>query len=881
MPLTKQNYPDLRKIFGKGSKVTTPWTLDDQQLTEGLSIAQSTEGLVQQDGKWAWPSDPNSPVYWARHSTAAPSSVVISKPPARSDDIGDSSAMPRHADEPNLRHSTTSDLFSERPSHHESSAKDMETGKGNQDDFENQVQPTRDGIPPQLHSPIPRSIHSPRPTNRSQLPELQTDGNGSSPPEISWEQETVAVSSVAVLGAQTRHPGDSDDFSRLNNEMDTASGPTAGPSTNLVEQAMASPVTLPTIPAVASVEQSSLKHSSVAIPLVSAPLAQKNERMSAIKDPSLQTIAGPSSVSQPSNVSDVFEPVVLPVRAPSIFHHDTNGGVQHDNSVGFRPEAANSLRPAVANHQRYSLFDSLPAVSSIPVTPYGTSFETPNGLSSKTLNGNPTATSNPRIQDHFRSNHLSFGPDQSIHTSLDHPSSVSDISPIARFNGHGSSSPSSHLAPNGRLNTSLNRIFNPSRSLATESSLHQHEEAIRALQKATQQYQEATVALQKARDKLRDDELQLLHEQNLTLEERKIAIAQRSVARQLHQEIEARDRELAEREESLKKREELLKEQVELLKKQANSSNERLQRAREIETRAAENKERANEEERVAKERIKVQEALSLGRVKLAREDVNQQERLPLEREERVKKRETRVGEREDAVRIQDGRNSDWEALNRKHASRLDEREREQHELLRRKEARLDERAREVEGSARKQEERLEARIKEQEEAARQQRLILSQIGADYETAQTENRVLKRRLSVTSFHDSAFPPTSRIRLEETAQGPSPLATSETTMFEPDDETSSMEISPPDTGESHRHQPIPIYDRFSHLHSMPRLSASSGVMTHERSHSIEYNRSADRASTNITPAFSREAPSQPQSQTTGWTRRKFQKFADGR
>ncbi|KAJ7588453.1 hypothetical protein C8J56DRAFT_1050523 [Mycena floridula] len=155
-------YGDLRKIFGKGSKVTTPWTLDDQQLAEGLSIAQSTEGLVQQDGKWVWPSDLNSPVYWARHSTAAPSSVVISKPPARSDDISDSSAMPRHADESNLRHSTTSDLFSKRPSHHESSAKDMETGKGNRDDFENQVQPTRDGIPPQLYSPIPRSIHSPR-----------------------------------------------------------------------------------------------------------------------------------------------------------------------------------------------------------------------------------------------------------------------------------------------------------------------------------------------------------------------------------------------------------------------------------------------------------------------------------------------------------------------------------------------------------------------------------------------------------------------------------------------------------------------------------------------------------------------------------------------
>ncbi|KAJ7572813.1 hypothetical protein C8J56DRAFT_1034662 [Mycena floridula] len=829
-------YGDLRKVFGKGSKVTTPWTLDDQQLAEGLSISQSTEGLVQQDGKWVWPSNPDCPVYWARHSTAAPSSVVISKLPARSDDIGDSSAMPRHANEPNLRHSNRSDLFSGRLSHHESPAKHIETGKETRNDFEKQVQPARVGIPSRLDSPIPRSIPSPRPTNQPQLPELQTDGNSRSPPEISWEQETVSVS-VAVLGAQTRHPDDGDDFSRYNDEMDTAV-----PSTSTVDQAMTSPVTLPTIPAAASVEQSSLNHSSVAIPPVSAPLAQKNERTWALKDPSSQTMAGPSSVSQSSNVSNVFEPVVLQVRAPNSFHHDSNGGVQHDTPVGFRPEATNNFQPAVTNQQRYLVFNSLPAVSSIPVTPYA------------------------RIPDHFRRNHLSFGPNQSMHTSLDHPSSISAISPIARFNGHCSSSPNSPLTPNHPLNTfPANPAFNPSSSLATK----QHEEAIRALQKATQEHQEATVTLQNARDKLRGDELQLRHAQNLTLEERKITIAQRSVIRQLQQETKARDQELTEREESLKRREALLKEKLELLKKQENSSNERLQRAQETETRATEHEERANEEERVAKERIKVQEALSLGRVKLVREDVKQQERLLLEREERVRKWETRVGEREDAVRIQDGRNSDWEALNRKHASRLDEREREQHELLRRKEARLGERAREVEESARKQEERLEARTREQEEDARQQRLILSQIRADYETVQTENDVLKRRLSVTSFHNSSFPPASRIRLEETAQGPSPST------LGPDDDASSMEMSPPDTG-SHRHQPIPTHDPFSHSHSMPQSSASSGVKTHQTSHSIAHNLSVVGASTNIT---SREVPSRSQSQTTGWARRKFQKFTE--
>ncbi|KAJ7576151.1 hypothetical protein C8J56DRAFT_400589, partial [Mycena floridula] len=809
-------YGDLRKIFGKGSKVTAPWTLDDKQLAEGLTIAQSTEGLVQQGRKWVWPSDTDSPVYWARHSTVTPSAVAISKLSATSDDIGASSALPRHASEPNLRHSTNSDLFSETSSRPLSPEKDIQTEQDAQTALEKQLELQR-------HSPIPTSISTP-----SKRAILTKKGAGS--------------------------------HEMLSQEPGTSSA-----------------IILPTIPTLTSVEQSSSNQSPVAILPASTPLTESNERARVIEDPTSRTMAGPSSYSESSNVTNVFEPVILQVRAPGSFSHDANASVQRDTPVGFHPEATSSSQLAVPNQQRYPSFNSIPAVASVPVTQNGSSSGTPNAMSGATWNGISTATSNSRIAT-FGPSHPSFGHDN---TSLDTPSSISTISSFARINGAGSSSPTSHLGSTRPLTTfPPNATFSPSPDPATEASV----EATRQLRQATQEHQAATLALQKARDKLRDDELQVAHERNLTLEERKISIAERLVARQLQQETEARDRELTEREELVKKREGLLKEGIESLRKQEKSSNTRLRHSQEIETRAAEREERAKEEERAGKERIKAQEARALERIELGREELKQQERLLLEREERVKKRETRVGEREDAVRIQEGRNSDWEALNRKQENRLDEREREQHDLLRRKEARLEERAREVEESARKQEERLEARIREQEEDARQQRLILSQIRANYETAQTENHVLKRRLSMNSFHDSSFPPTSRIRLEETDKGPSPLATSATTIFGPDDDASSMEMSPTDTG-PHRHQPIVVRDSFRHSHSVPLSSSSNGVMTHRSSGSIdfiedEYNRSAAGSSTNATAASSKDPPSRPPSQTISWTRRKFQKFADG-
>ncbi|KAJ7587847.1 hypothetical protein C8J56DRAFT_942711 [Mycena floridula] len=316
-------------------------------------------------------------------------------------------------------------------------------------------------------------------------------------------------------------------------------------------------------------------------------------------------------------------------------------------------------------------------------------------------------------------------------------------------------------------------------------------------------HQEETRQLQQQLLEARD---QLREEEVALVHERNITLEERRITINERSVTRALQQQIEAQERELIQREEKLKEQE-------RSLVDRLRRATERE------------------QRVKEQERLGLQRVERARDDVKAQEQALLEREERVRKREERVGEREDSARKQDSRNSHWEDLNRK------------------------------------EKERLEKRAQELEEDARQQRMVLNDIRANYEQAQSENQSLKRRLSGTNSYNGAL--SSRMRMDDAIQSHSPH------------DKGSVPMSPPESI-PHSEMPDPHSLHYPSNPAVEPLSQSDLVVTIIKKSdsrepsiasidSIEYRRS---------PSPATAGPSRPDSQTNSWTRRKFQKFSNG-
>ncbi|KAJ7574123.1 hypothetical protein C8J56DRAFT_980058 [Mycena floridula] len=800
---------DFRRIFGEGSKTMGPhWVILAHEMDNGLTVTEMTRGLRQtEDGQWVWLSTPEAPAHWAPQVPATtPLSVnnVQLLETNRSDDSRNSSAPPRQPTPPAQQFDKASELSSPFSSPPGSPAHIAETNDEPADSVEPAREPLTVRIPPRT---------SPKAVENGKVPESMAS----------------KLSSIFP------------DFRPLNENSSPVNPPTE-------------PSLLPQNPSIATDSASTSPKVCDSIP-TEDPLGPSNT--STVLDAPPSPARSSMELEYPGSLGDGNN---VPTDEPK----DTDMDVDNEPAPSSTVQQSPIMAPLTSPSVESPVVESPVLDDVTPVIPYVTS-QTPEPTVNATsgpsfrrdiveppiiepeppiiepLNVEPLV---PPIQSRHRSAFSAF-PGPSSFSPVPNPSQMS-----SKFGLHQSASISSiHSMPQFNSNSSPWNITSPDPNF--ESLI------------------EATRQLQEAREKLREEELALVHARNLAMEERKISINERSVMRELEQQAEIRERAALEkvaqasereriarekeqdariREDQARERERQVLEREERLKEQELALVDRLQRAQENERlalqRAEEREERAKEQARLAVERAKEQADLELSRAKdrerLAVQAAKEQERLAAEREERARKQEERAGEREDLARKQESRASNWEEM------------------------------------ARKKQERLEERAREEEERARQERMLLNEIRANYEAVQVENQSLKRRLSATSFFDphSSFPSASRMRMDDTTRGRSPLVRSNSsflassaTMIGPNDDESSMQMSPPDTTD--RNGPIP--DTHSPPHVITKRSTSSRAPSAD---SIEYHPSPEGAS-----PLPIAGPSRPQSQTN-WTRRKFQKFADG-